>query len=302
VKKSVTVEVPASSGNLGPGFDVLGLALSLRNVLTVKVLRNRPGQPQINILGEGARSLPRNRKNIVFKAIELVFKKARKPVPKLELVCVNRIPLARGLGSSAAASLSGLLAGNALIGKRFSMDQILTWASDLEGHPDNVAPALYGGIRASARIGGQVVSAAWPVPKVNVILAVPDFKLSTKKARAVLPARVPLRDAVLNLSSVALMPFALSRHPYWLRGLLNDRLHEPYRAKLIPGFAEVKKAALKAGALGVTLSGAGPSMMSLVETKNISRVSIAMGKAFRKKKVQVRILKVGIDRTGALVR
>lgn len=302
MKRSVRVSVPASSGNLGPGFDVLGLALSLRNELTVRVLGPEHRPPVIDVEGEGEDSLVTDSRNVIYQAVRLVFSKARAPLPWLELFCLNRIPLARGLGSSAAARLSGLLAGNALLGKRFSDQQILTWATELEGHPDNVAPALYGGIRASAHFNGYVVSSALPVPGVRLVAAVPEFHLSTKRARQVLPRAVPLQDAVFNLSAVGLLPHALGGNYGMLKDLLNDRLHEPYRARLIPGFYAVKKAAQKAGAYGTILSGAGPTILSFVPRAKVAGVSRAMTGAFRRAGIKSEAMVFTIDRKGAEVR
>jgi homoserine kinase len=254
------------------------------------------------VKGEGADSLPTDSRNIIFKTIGTVFKKAKRNVPTLELQCLNRIPLERGLGSSSSAFLLGLLAANRLLKNRFSAEQILDWATELEGHPDNVAPALLGGVRASGVFGGRVVSAALPFPKARMVVAVPDFTLSTKKARAVLPKSVPLKDAVQNLSAVALLPWAFSSSPSMLGWLLNDGLHEPYRAPLIPGFYGVKKAALAAGAHGVILSGAGPTMLSFVRPGKAAAVSAAMKQAFKRAGVKAEAREVEIDKRGAIVR
>lgn len=303
MKKEVFVSVPASSGNLGVGFDVLGLALNLRNELYVRVRRNpKFAAPLVVVKKEGNNSLPTNSRNTIYRVIESVFRKFRRAVPALEIICVNRIPLARGLGSSSAAYLSALLAANRLLGDPLGRDQILDWATALEGHPDNVAPALYGGVRASGVFDGRVLSAAWPVPKANVVVAIPAFELSTKKARKVLPTRLSLKDAIFNLASVSLLRTALTEEPEWLGRLLNDRWHEPYRARLIPGFYQVKKAALKAGAYGVTLSGAGPTMLAFVKPNGADQVSRAMQQAFLKVRVQSSVKKLRVDHEGAFVK
>ncbi|MCB4756744.1 MAG: homoserine kinase [Elusimicrobia bacterium] len=300
--KRVIVKVPATSGNIGPGFDVLGLALNIYNELRVRVIGPSGKPPLIRIEGEGEKSLPRDSRNIIFKAIRLVFNKAKKPLPQLDLRCINRIPLERGLGSSAAATISGLLAGNRLLGDRFSNEDLLGWASAFEGHPDDVAPALLGGIRASASVNSAVVSVPWPIPPLRLVMAVPDFALPTVKARKVLPRRVPLKDAVFNLGAVAVMHQAFCGHAEWLRYLLNDRLHEPYRAKLVPGFYRVKEAALRNGAVGVTLSGAGPTMVGFVKPAKAKRVARAMKRAFKKAGVDCSLLILSISRRGALVK
>lgn len=270
--------------------------------MEVEVLDARPGRPVIQIVGEGQDSLPRDARNLVYRTIAAVFKKTRKPVPRLGLTCLNRIPLARGLGSSATAYLLGLLAGNRLAGESLTKAELLDWASDLEGHPDNVAPALLGGVRASAVLDGRVVSAPLPIPKCSLVVLVPDFELSTKRARAVLPNRIPLRDAVSNLAAVSLLPRALSSDLALLRHLLNDRWHEPYRAKLVPGFFNVKKAALAAGAYGVTLSGAGPTLLAFSPPDRVRRVSAGMVQAFKKANVRSAAWEIAVDTSGAWVK
>ena len=301
MKNRVSVSVPASSGNVGVGFDVLGLALSLRNELTVRVV-GRSGRPVIRVSGEGSGELPTDERNIIFSTIRWLYRRAGRSVPKLEIRCLNRIPLARGLGSSSAACLSALLAANRLLGGRFSRDTILKHATDFEGHPDNVAPALLGGMRASGMYGGKVVSVALPPPRCRLLVAVPNFQLSTARARAALPAMVPLTDAVHNLAAVALLPHAFAGDERLLPDLLQDRLHEPYRAKLVPGFHLVRKAARAAGAFGMTLSGAGPSLLAFTPASAVARVSRAMRTALRRRGVESEVMLLRVDMRGAIVR
>ncbi len=305
--RRVSVTVPASSGNLGPGFDVLGLALDYRNELHVRVLDKKPGAPLIRIVGEGdglnlGRALPTDEKNGIYRTMEWLFRRAKKECPKLDIVCVNRIPLARGLGSSSAAYLSALLAANRLLEDAFSREDILRFATELEGHPDNVAPALLGGIRASGVFEKKIVTAKLPTPRLKMVVAVPAFELATKKARQVLPKRVPMQDAVFNLSAVALMSEALGSRPELLKDLLNDKLHEPYRAPLIKGFHKVKEAALRAGAFGVILSGAGPTILAFARPSLSEQVATAMRSAFKKAGVECKTMKLEIDSKGAVVK
>jgi homoserine kinase len=301
LKNTVFVSVPASSGNVGVGFDVLGLALSLRNELTVRVV-GKSGAPKFILKGEGADKLPDDATNPVYTTMRWLFRKAGKNLPALEITCLNRIPLARGLGSSSTAYLAALLAANRLLGDKYSEGEILAFATDLEGHPDNVAPALHGGLRASGLIGGKVVSIGLPAPKCALVVAVPAFELSTKKARAVLPPKVRMSDAVFNLSAVALLPHALAKDPALLGGLLVDRLHEPFRAKLIPGFHRVRAAAINAGAYAMTLSGAGPTLLSFVPRGKAARVASAMMRAFAAAGVRSRAMELTVDTRGAIVR
>lgn len=301
MKNRVFVSVPASSGNVGVGFDVLGLALSLRNELTVRVA-GRSGRPAITLEGEGAGELPNDERNVVFTTIKWLYRKAAKRLPQLEVHCVNRIPLARGLGSSSAAYLAALLAANRLLGDRYGRENILDFATELEGHPDNVAPALFGGMRISGVFGGRVVSAEAPAPRCRLIAAVPEFQLSTAKARAALPSTVPLEDAVHNLSSVALLPYAMAKDEKLLVDLLQDRLHEPYRAKLVPGFYAVRNAARAAGAFAMTLSGAGPTLLAFAPSAKARSVAAAMRKAFKRRGVESHTMDLKVDTEGAIVR
>ncbi len=298
---SFRVTVPASSGNLGPGFDVLGFALDYHNELIVNVVDPKPAAPMIHVIGEGALTLPRDKKNIIFSTMEWLFKKAKRPMPALVLGCVNRIPLARGMGSSSAAFVSALVAANHLLKNKYSKDELLSFATKLEGHPDNVAPAMLVGVRASAVFGKRVVSIEWPIPRCDVVVAVPAFELSTKKARAVLPKNISMKDAVWNLSAVSLLSHAMTKDMSLLKSLLNDRWHEPYRAKLIPGFFKVKEAALMCGALGVILSGAGPTMLAFVPKNKRSLVGDAMKKTFARAGVESRIMSLAIDKRGATI-
>jgi homoserine kinase len=220
--KNISVTVPASSGNLGPGFDVWGMALTLRNELHVRVLSSLPKQPLIHVMGEGESTVLRDSSNVVFKALARVFKLRKKTMPPLELVCVNRIPLARGLGSSSAAILSGLLAGNELLGRPWSLDDILLEATKMEGHPDNVAPALLGGIRAAGVFEGKVISYSFPHGDFKAVVAIPSFELSTKKARKVLPKMVSMQDAVQNLSAMSLFSNAIKSNLPLLKSILNE--------------------------------------------------------------------------------
>ena len=287
---------------MGPGFDVLGLALQLRNELHVRVLDKKSGPPLIRIVGEGEKSLPSDERNGIYKTMKGLFARANKKMPKVDLVCVNRIPLARGLGSSSAAYLSGLLAANRLLGDRYSKKDILNFATRLEGHPDNVAPALLGGVRASGVYDAEVATAALPTPKLKLVVAVPAFELSTKKARRVVPKSISMKDAIANLSAVALMTAALSGDDALLGRVLNDRGPAPYRSKLIPGFYQVKRAALKSGAVGVILSGAGPTMLAFARAGHAKSVAKAMTNAFLKAGVESKTMTLEIDRKGAVVK
>jgi homoserine kinase len=305
--KGVFVRVPATTANLGSGFDVLGLALALYNDVYVTV---RPSGLPLRIVneGEGADSLPTNKQHLVYQAMSQLFQKARKPLPRfLDLRLVNRIPLARGLGSSSAAIVGGLLAANTLLGNFFSLGELVILATKIEGHPDNVTPALVGGLCVCVQDNGRVHYGAWKERSLfaglKAVVCVPSFKLSTQKARSVLPGRVPFGDAVFNISRVALFLTALKSRRFDLLGpAMEDRLHQPYRASLVPGLSAALLAARKAGAHGAALSGAGPSVLALAPTGKASWVAQAMEKGFSRCKVSSHSLILDVDFRGVKVK
>ena len=259
----VHVRVPATSANLGPGFDALGLALALYNEVTAA----EADGVSVRIEGEGAGRLPPNGHNVVARGVRQAYEAAGRPFPGVALTCVNRVPPARGLGSSAAAWVGGLVAGNALLGGPLSRDVLLALAARAEGHPDNVAAALLGGLTVSCALGdGGVAAVSLPVPGgVRWVVLVPELTSATAEARAVLPQSVPRADAVFNVQRVALLLAALQAGRLDLLGpALDDRLHQPYRLKLFPWMPAVADAARAAGALGCVLSGAGPSLLAAV--------------------------------------
>ena len=257
----VHVRVPATSANLGPGFDALGLALTLYNEV---VAEERPGV-SVAIEGEGADRLARDASNVVVRGIKLAYEAAGRAFTGCALECVNRIPTARGLGSSAAAWVGGLAAGNALCGSPLSRDKLLGLAARAEGHPDNVAAAVFGSLTVSCGTSDGVTAVTLPVPtSLAWIVLVPEVTSATAEARALLPRSVPREDAVFNVQRVALLLAGLQTAlPAALSVALEDRLHQPYRLKLFPWMPQVAAAARAAGALGCVLSGAGPSLLAL---------------------------------------
>ncbi len=296
----VTVTAPASTSNLGPGFDCLGLALGLRNELTLE-LHDASGPPVVEIEGAGAETLPRGEANMLVHA-------ARQSLPqglpgRLVFKARNRVPLARGLGSSAAAIVSGLWAGAHLLGTlQRSEDDLEQMAVTLEGHPDNIAPCVHGGMTASFTVDGRARAQRLVVhPALSTVVCIPDFELSTKKARSVLPETVFLADSVFNTARALLLVRALeSGHVSRLPELMKDRLHQPYRAKLVPGLEDALAAAVQAGAAGASLSGSGPTVFAFVEGRNAA-VGEAMVKAFAKHGTASRWLSLPVDHQGVRV-
>ena len=292
----VHVRVPATSANLGPGFDALGLALALYNEV---VAEERDGVT-VTIDGEGADRLARDAHNVVARGVRLAYEAAGRPFKGCALACVNRIPAARGLGSSAAAWVGGLAAGNALLGSPLSRDALLGLAARAEGHPDNVAAAVFGGLTVSCGTPQGVTAVTLPVPKnLAWVVLVPEVTSATAEARALLPRSVPREDAVFNVQRVALLLAGLQTAlPAALSVALEDRLHQPYRLKLFPWMPEIAAAARAAGALGCVLSGAGPSLLAVVDGDG-QAVGRTMEEALSGAGVRGRARVLDVDAAGA---
>ena len=263
----VEVKVPATTANLGPGFDCLGMTLDLWN--TVRIDRGMTG---VRVTGEGADYLGQTRRNLVTRAASTVFRKVGEPVPTFGLVCHNEVPVSRGLGSSAAAVVGGLLATNALCGDPLSPDELLELAVGIEGHPDNVVPALWGGCRVSVRDGDRLVTSRIPVPEgLRAVLFIPEQAMSTARARSVLPQQVSREDAVFNVGRAALLASALASGDLGaLKTATQDRLHQPQRGTIFPAMRLIIRAALDAGALGAFLSGAGSTILALAHGREMT--------------------------------
>lgn len=274
------IRVPASTSNLGPGFDVIGAALKMYNDVEITVGRSSgSNKPEFEILGEGATSLPKDKSNIVWKAIAKVLELKRKKIDPgtLSIKLVNRIPLASGLGSSAAARLGGILAGYRLARIRPSVEEVIELGTKLEGHPDNIVPALLGGMCVCADTQDGLKCVKIPIPDAKAVICHPEFELATDKARSIVPRTLPIESAVFNLSRLALFIAAGNSKEYGLfRYGMEDKLHQPARAYLVPGMNKVLSAALRSGAYGASLSGAGPSLIALVKPSKAGKVSSSM--------------------------
>ncbi|GGO05824.1 homoserine kinase [Saccharibacillus kuerlensis] len=260
---SVRVRVPASTANLGPGFDTLGMSLSLYLWLEMR----QAEQTVVHFAGEGFQGIPADKENLIYKVAQLVFDAAGVQVPELEIGMRSDIPLTRGLGSSASAIIAGMVAANALIGYPLSNDRLFDLATGLERHPDNVGASLFGGIIAAAWDGEHADYVRIEPPRnLKVLALIPEFELATTAARAVLPQQLSLQDAVYNISRSSLLTAALSSGRLdLLASAMRDRLHQPYRAALVPGMEKVLTEASQRGALGAALSGAGPTLLALVD-------------------------------------
>ena len=299
----VTVRVPATSANCGPGFDCLGLACTLYNEFTYEQLPMEQGV-QVVSEGQGSRQLPEGRSNLAAQSFFALWEKLKQPETGLKITCRIRVPVSRGLGSSSTAIVAGLTAANALAGNPLTKAELVTEATKIEGHPDNVAPAILGGITVNVMEGGKVESLKIALARpLKLVVLVPDMPLPTSKARAALPRTVPHKDAVYNASRAALLVGSLMSGDYeFLTTALEDRLHQPYRLPLIPGAKEALEAARKAGAYNGIISGAGSTLMAYVpQDGDPMKVGRAMEEPFKKRNIGTTIHLLDIDADGAKV-
>ncbi len=305
--RRVVVEAPASSANLGAGYDCVGVALGLTNRIEVEVRGWSRGEVELSVDGEGAGELAADGTNRCVQGIQAALREVRGELPEgigWRIEMRNEIPLARGLGSSAAATVAGLVAGNALLGEPLTSADLLRLATAIEGHPDNAAAALLGGFTVSAPVDGGVEALHFDAPRdLRAVLFIPDLRLPTAEMRAALPANVPLVDAVANLTRVAVgvAGMATGRSDL-LRVLTVDRLHEQYRAKVYPQMPQLIEAARGAGAIGACLSGAGSTILAFSDSvRTITRIEAAFGAAAADTDLTGRITVVAFRNSGAQV-
>ncbi|WP_034386197.1 homoserine kinase [Deinococcus sp. YIM 77859] len=298
---TLTVRTPASSANLGPGFDSLGLSLPLWTTLRI----TPQAGTEIVPLGSELAGTPADERNYVYRAMTLAAKRAGQPLPPARVEITTEVPLARGLGSSAAALVAGIVAGNELLGRPLSEAEVLDVAAREEGHPDNVAPALLGGIVVATldKLGTHYVRLD-PPAHLGVTVLIPDFELSTSKARAVLPQEYSRADAVHALSHAALLAAALSQGRLdLLRHAMQDYLHQIWRAPLVPGLSDILEEATGHGALGAALSGAGPTVLCFHDTReDTARLHTYLRGVMRRNGLTGRILDLPVETGGTVVK
>lgn len=293
----VRVQVPATTANLGPGFDCLGMSLQLYNSVEMSIATS---DLHVEIQGEGSHDLPRDEENIVFQAAQRVFKQVDYLPPGLRIRQHNSIPVARGLGSSAAAIVGGMIAANILSGNKLDQKELISLAHAMEGHPDNIAAAILGGIVVAVPADTEVRCIKIPPPKtLFAVVSIPDYPLSTRVSRDVLPQQVPINDAIFNLGRVALLVSALYSGDINHFGVaMEDRLHQPYRTNLVPGMKKVFAAAKLAGAKGITLSGSGPTIIAYADD-NLDLIARVMRDTFRQNGIASKSMVLGISPVGA---
>lgn len=254
------VTIPATSANIGSGFDALGLAVGMYNIVEMEPC------DAVRIESLDNAPIPLDEHNLVYKTVKYLHDICGKPLAGLHVRQRSAIPQARGLGSSSACIVAGLLGGNELLGRPLTPDEIVNMAANMEGHPDNSTPAILGGQVTAAMENGRVYYCRQAVGNdLRFAAIIPDFELKTSVARTALPKEVPHKDAVYNLSRAALMAASLAAGRYEnLRVACNDRLHQPYRLSLIPGATQVLDSCLEFGAYGAYISGAGSTLMAIV--------------------------------------
>lgn len=310
---SVIVTVPATTANLGPGFDCLGAALSLYNEFrfTTNVDTEKL---KISVTGAEAQRVDIGRENLVYQAFLKFYQHLGQNPPSVAIEIKLGVPLARGLGSSATAIVGGLLGANHLAGQPLADLEVMNLAIAIEGHPDNVVPALLGGCRLAATgylpliNGGMQEGVNWQIcqlpwhPEIIPVVAIPDFELSTSAARSVLPTQYSRADAIFNIAHLGLLLRGLETGDQdWLKAALQDKIHQPYRQALIPGYDAVQAASVAAGAYGMVISGAGPTLLALAHSSQAVAVEAAMETAWKNQGMTANVRSFAIDTQGATV-
>ncbi|MEB3166252.1 MAG: homoserine kinase [Cyanobacteriota bacterium] len=302
VGQGVVVEVPATTANIGPGFDCLGAALALGNRFEMRVIQGGGERFELVIEGSEGSHLRGGPDNLVYRAAQRVWREAGLEPVGLEARVRLAVPPARGLGSSATAIVAGLIGANALMGEPLGREKLLELAIDIEGHPDNVVPSLVGGLCLTAKAAShrwRVVRCEWN-PSVLAVVAIPSIRLSTSEARRAMPRSIPISDAVMNLGALTLLLQGLrSGNGDLIADGMHDRIHEPYRWGLIQGGRAVREAAMEAGAWGCVISGAGPTLLALAPDATAQRVGEAMVQRWQQEGVTSRSAVLGLQTRGS---
>ncbi|MEH1892679.1 MAG: homoserine kinase [Nostoc sp.] len=299
VVSAITVTVPATTANLGPGFDCIGAALKLYNEF--KFTRLEEGELIIHVTGTEAERVKTDENNLLYQAFVKFYQHIEQTPPIVKIEIKLGVPLARGLGSSATAIVGGLVAANQLEGAPMSQSKVMELAIAMEGHPDNIVPALLGRCRLAATSGAgwEICDVPWHKDVVPVV-AIPDFELSTLEARGVLPTEVSRADAIFNMAHLGLLLRGLETgNGQWLKTGLQDKLHQPYRKALIPGYDALNIAAVSAGAYGMVISGAGPTLLALADKLHSEAVEAAMLAAWQQEGITAEVRSLSLDTQGA---
>ncbi len=293
----IIISIPATTANLGPGFDCIGVALNIYNEFKFTLTED---EVNIKITGAEAHRLTTDKTNLLYKSYKEVYDHLGKEAPNVKIEINLNVPLSRGLGSSATAIVGGLIGGNYLAGNPLDLSEIISMAIAMEGHPDNVVPALLGKCQLSIPKAGKwlICEIPWHQDIIPVI-AIPNFEVSTKGAREVLPEQITYQDAIFNIAHMGLLQRGLQTgEENWLRIALDDKLHQPYRKKLIQGYELVKSAAISAGAYGMVISGAGPALLALTNQIQVNAVVRAMKNSWESMGIMAEVRSLSIDTKG----
>lgn len=308
----VNVKVPASSANIGPGFDCLGMALPLYNIITIEETVLPGTGIEINIMSKDEsidestfENIPKDENNLVYKAIEMLYNSIGQEPSELRINIQTGIPIARGLGSSSSIVVGGLLAANELLGRPADEKALLAIATEVEGHPDNVAPAILGGLVLATQENDGTLSYCkldWP-DEWDITVCVPEFQLATEISRSVLPKEVPMQDAIFNAKHLGMMIQAINtKDSKLMRLAMKDRLHQPYREKLVPGMHEIMEAFKhEDGVLGCVLSGAGPSLLIVSYKYDLDKIKSIVKETWELQNIKSEIKTFKIENEGAEV-
>ncbi len=279
----IKIRVPATSANLGPGFDCLGLALNIWNEVTFESAEKLT----YHVTGEGAEKLNKGTRNLLTKAFVLTHEVCGKEMKGVKIHAQNEIIMSSGLGSSAAAIVAGLFGANEMLGKPLNENALLKLATDMEGHPDNVAPALFGGLVVSVMSADEIITRRYEIPEFTIVIVKPNMDWPTRVARAVLPKSFSRTDAVYNIGRAALVVDALRTGDLdLLQKIMDDRIHQSYRLKHISGGMSAYKTAKRFGA--AALSGAGPSIIAFVPPENAERAKTEIQSVFEERGIETR--------------
>lgn len=308
----VSVKVPATTANLGPGFDCMGMALPIYNTVTIEETVLPGTGIEINVIAEDDTSnelslehIPMDENSIIYKAVELLYNSIGQTPSELKITVHTQIPVARGLGSSASVIVGGLIAANELLGRPADEAALLSIATEVEGHPDNVTPAIVGGlVLTSSEEDGSIVyrKLDWP-QEWNLTLCVPEYELATDISRSVLPKEVPIQDAVFNAKRLAMFVEAIHTKDSALMKLaLKDKLHQPYRMKLVPGLEKIiENLKHEENVLGCVLSGAGPSILIISERNNLDKIRSIVRETWADLNVKAEIYTLPVENNGAQI-
>ncbi len=308
----VTVKVPATTANIGPGFDCMGMALPIYNTITIEETVLPGTGVQINVMSENETTdelslehIPMDENSIIYKAVELLYNSIGQTPSELKITIHTQIPIARGLGSSASVIVGGLIAANELLGRPADEAALLSIATEVEGHPDNVTPAIVGGLTlTSSEDDGSIVyrKLEWP-DEWTLTVCIPEYELATDISRSVLPKEVPMHDAVYNAQRMGMFVHAIHTKDSKLMKLaLKDRLHQPYRMKLVPGLEKIaERLKHEENVLGCVLSGAGPAILIISEKNNLDKIKAVVKDVWNDLNLKADIITLPVEKNGAVV-